>query len=166
MRHTHIKLTERGDGLSSAPAEPARRRAPRGRGESTTGARSGGLRTIETVGAQTVANTLHIMAKTCYCPWDLSLVPKLERRAEALAGTFKAQCVVNTLWAYATMGLEPRAGLMRELEGRMGPRARRGHFSVIIESRIQLQAFMKDNPSWLSVCTRTRVQRHTRISVT
>jgi hypothetical protein len=66
--------------------------------------------TIETFGAQTVANTLHVMAKTCYCPWDLYLVPKLERRAEALAGTFKAKCVANMLWAYATMGLEPGAG--------------------------------------------------------
>jgi hypothetical protein len=37
---------------------------------------------------------------------------------EALAGTFNAQGVANTLWAYATMGREPGAGLMRELEGR------------------------------------------------
>ncbi len=35
-----------------------------------------------------------------------------------MAGTFKAQGVANTLWAYATMGREPGAGLMRELEGR------------------------------------------------
>jgi hypothetical protein len=42
----------------------------------------------------------------------------LEGRAEALAGTFKAQNVANTLWAYATMGREPGAGLMRGLEGR------------------------------------------------
>ena len=39
-------------------------------------------------------------------------------RSEALAGTFNAQEVANTLWAYATMGREPGAGLMRELEGR------------------------------------------------
>ena len=38
--------------------------------------------------------------------------------AEALAGTFNAQAVANTLWAYASMGREPGAGLMRELEGR------------------------------------------------
>jgi len=38
--------------------------------------------------------------------------------AEALAGTFKAQNVANTLWAYATMVREPGAGVMRELEGR------------------------------------------------
>jgi len=43
---------------------------------------------------------------------------ELEGRAEALAGTFKAQEVANTLWAYATMGQEPGAGLMRGLEGR------------------------------------------------
>jgi hypothetical protein len=29
----------------------------------------------------------------------------LERRAEALAGTFNEQDVANTLWAYATMGM-------------------------------------------------------------
>jgi hypothetical protein len=31
----------------------------------------------------------------------------LEGRAEALSGTFKTKEVANTLWAYATMGLEP-----------------------------------------------------------
>ena len=35
-----------------------------------------------------------------------------------MAGTFKAQNVANTLWAYATMGREPGSGLMRVLEGR------------------------------------------------
>jgi hypothetical protein len=43
----------------------------------------------------------------------------LEGRAEALAGTFKAQEVANILWAYATMGREPGKGLMTELEGRL-----------------------------------------------
>ena len=33
-------------------------------------------------------------------------------------GTFSAQRVANTLWAYATMGREPGAGVMRGLEGR------------------------------------------------
>jgi len=33
----------------------------------------------------------------------------LEGQAEALAGTFIAQGVANTLWAYATMGWEPGA---------------------------------------------------------
>jgi hypothetical protein len=42
----------------------------------------------------------------------------LEGRAEAVAGTFNAQEVANTLWAYATMGRVPGAGLMRGLEGR------------------------------------------------
>ena len=37
---------------------------------------------------------------------------------ETLAGTFNAQAVANTLWAYAKMGREPGSGLMRELEGR------------------------------------------------
>jgi len=39
-------------------------------------------------------------------------------RGVDLAGTFNAQDVANTLRAYATMGREPGAGLMRELEGR------------------------------------------------
>ena len=42
---------------------------------------------------------------------------ELEGRAEALAGTFNAQGVANTLWAYATMGREPGAGVMRGLDG-------------------------------------------------
>ena len=49
------------------------------------------------------------MAKSRYRAWDRTLVPKLEGRAEALAGTFNAQNVANTLWAYATMGREPAA---------------------------------------------------------
>jgi hypothetical protein len=35
------------------------------------------------------------------------MIRVLERRAEALVGTFNAQGVVNTLWAYATMYLDP-----------------------------------------------------------
>jgi len=35
-----------------------------------------------------------------------------------LSGTFNAQGVANTLWAYATMGRAPGAGVMRALEGR------------------------------------------------
>ena len=46
------------------------------------------------------------------------MMGKLEGRAEALVGTFNAQEVANTLWAYATMGREPGAGLMWGLEGR------------------------------------------------
>jgi hypothetical protein len=42
----------------------------------------------------------------------------LEGRAEALAGTFNEQGVANTLWAYATMGRSPGAGVMRVMEGR------------------------------------------------
>jgi hypothetical protein len=75
------------------------------------------LRTIDAFGAQEISNTLHIMAKSRYRPWDQTLVPKLDGRAEALAGTFNSQDVANTLWAYATMGREPCLGVMRELEG-------------------------------------------------
>ena len=38
--------------------------------------------------------------------------------AQALEGTFNAQEVENTLWAYATMGRVPWAGVMRDLDGR------------------------------------------------
>jgi hypothetical protein len=41
----------------------------------------------------------------------------LMRALEVRAGTFNAQDVANTLWAYATMGRKPGAGLMR-VEGR------------------------------------------------
>jgi hypothetical protein len=40
----------------------------------------------------------------------------LEGQAEALTGTFKAQDMANTLWAYAKMGREPGAGMMSALE--------------------------------------------------
>jgi len=58
------------------------------------------------------------MAKSRYRPWDRTLVPELEGRAEALAGTFNAQDVANTLWAYARMERKPGAAVMMELEGR------------------------------------------------
>jgi hypothetical protein len=51
-------------------------------------------------------------------PWDPALVPTLEERAEALAGTLNEQDVANTLWAYVRMGRVSGAGLMRVLEGR------------------------------------------------
>jgi hypothetical protein len=82
------------------------------------------LRLIDDFEAQHIANILHIMAKARYHPRDQSLVPTLEGRVEALACTFNAlnvhanaQNVANTLWAIATMGREPRVGMMRELEG-------------------------------------------------
>jgi hypothetical protein len=52
----------------------------------------------------------------------------LEGRAEALVGTFIAQEVANTLWAYATMGWEPGVGMMRALEGRAEPQQQQDKF--------------------------------------
>ena len=75
------------------------------------------LHNIEDFESQTLANTLHAMAKARYTPTNPLVIGALERRAEALAGTFNAQGVANTLWAYATMGRKPGAGLMKELEG-------------------------------------------------
>ena len=42
----------------------------------------------------------------------------LEGQTESVAGAFNMQEFVNTLWAYARMGLEPGSGLMVVLEGR------------------------------------------------
>ena len=39
----------------------------------------------------------------------------LEGRGEAVAGTFNAQEVTSTLWAYAKMGREPGVGVKRAL---------------------------------------------------
>jgi hypothetical protein len=58
------------------------------------------------------------MAKSRYRPCNRTLVPKLGGRAEALAGSLNAQGMANTLWAYAAMGREPRAGVIQALEGR------------------------------------------------
>jgi hypothetical protein len=69
-------------------------------------------------GAREIANTMHAMAKAHYTPTNPLVLEALEQRAEALGGTFKAQNVANTLWAYATMGQEPGAGVMRGREGR------------------------------------------------
>jgi hypothetical protein len=78
------------------------------------------LHNIGDFNPQTLANTLHAnaKAKAHYTPTNPLVLEALERRAEAVAGTFEAQNVANTLWAYATMGREPGAGLMRALEGR------------------------------------------------
>ena len=70
--------------------------------------------------AKEVVNILHAMAKTRYNTENSKLITLLYDRAEAVAGTFNAQAVANTLWAYATMGREPGAVLMRELAGLMG----------------------------------------------
>ena len=41
---------------------------------------------------------------------------KLEEQAEGLVHAFNSQGVANTLWAYATLGMQPGEGLMRKLE--------------------------------------------------
>jgi len=100
---------------------------PRGLAERATQVlEAAAMRHMHTCDAQHVANLLHIMAKTRYRPWDPTLFPKLEGRAEALAGTFNSQNVTNMLWAHATMGREPGARLMRELEGRVEALCGRG----------------------------------------
>ena len=53
----------------------------------------------------------------------------MQGRGEELTFTFEAQGVVNTLWAYATMGRVPKEGLMRAREGR-GELAEAGTFNV------------------------------------
>ena len=50
--------------------------------------------------------------------------PEALAQSEAVAGTFNAQGVANTLWAYARMGREPGGGMMSALEGRAQALAR------------------------------------------
>jgi len=76
------------------------------------------LRTINVFGTQELANIMHAMAKAHYTPTNPLVLGPLEQHTEALADTFNTQDVANTIWAYATMGREPGAGLMRVLEGR------------------------------------------------
>ena len=78
------------------------------------------LRTMPEFEAQTVANTLHIMAKTRYRPADPRLLPELDRKVEEVVRKYNAQELSNTLWAYATMGRGPGERVMGMLEGRMG----------------------------------------------
>ncbi len=77
------------------------------------------LRRMPEMEARNVADMLHIIAKSRYSPWDPALVPKLEGQAVAVVGTFSAQGVTNTLWAFATMGREPGARLRCSLEERI-----------------------------------------------
>ncbi len=76
------------------------------------------LQNIEDFELQQITNTLHAMAKARYTPTNPLVLDVLEQQAEAVAGTMNAQGVANTLWANATMGREPGAGMMRVLEGR------------------------------------------------
>ena len=76
------------------------------------------LRTINVFGTQELANIMHAMAKAHYTPTNPLVLGPLEQHTEALADTFNPQAVANTRWAYATMGREPGAGLLRVLEGR------------------------------------------------
>jgi hypothetical protein len=57
------------------------------------------LRTINVFGAREIANTMHAMAKAHYTPAAPLVLEALENQAEAeaVAGTFKAQEVANTL---------------------------------------------------------------------
>ncbi len=70
------------------------------------------LLTINVFKPQQLGNTMHVMAKAHYTPTNPLVLEALEQQAESVVGTFNAQNMVNTLWAYATMGLtqvnEPR----------------------------------------------------------
>ena len=77
------------------------------------------LQTMEDFGPQAIGNTLHIMAKKRYRPANAALLPALEGRLRAVAGESKPQAIANTLWAYATLGKRPGAGVVGALEGRL-----------------------------------------------
>jgi hypothetical protein len=51
------------------------------------------LRTIDAFGAQHVSNTLHIMAKRRYRPWERTLIPELETRR-----TWQTRCGRMRRW--------------------------------------------------------------------
>ena len=102
-----LPLQDRRDGASRGEVEQALRSLE-----------LSALQNIEDFGSREIANTLHAMAKSRYRLSDRSVLAALERQAEAVAGSFNAQDVANTLWAYATMRREPGAGVMRGLEQR------------------------------------------------
>jgi hypothetical protein len=59
------------------------------------------------------------MAKKRYRPANAALLPALEGRLRAVAGESNPQAIANTLWAYATLGERPGAGVVGALEGRL-----------------------------------------------
>ena len=76
------------------------------------------LQNMDAFEPRQLASTLHAMAKFRYRPFNPRFLEALEQQTFAVAGTFNALNVANTLWAYATMGRQPGEGLMRVLEGR------------------------------------------------
>ena len=73
------------------------------------------LQTVEDFGARGIANTLHSMAKARYRPTRAVLLCELGDRLRAVKGECKPQEIANTLWAYATMGERPGAGVVGAL---------------------------------------------------
>ena len=73
-----------------------------------------------------VFNTLHIIAKTYYRPWDRALVPELEGRAEALANTFQRAGGGKHVVGVCEDWVERESGarMIRELEGQAAALAR------------------------------------------
>ncbi len=68
------------------------------------------LHNMQDFGSQGIANTLHIMVKQRYKGTGPLLMTK-ERR-EVISGEFNSQTVVNTLWAFTTMGTKPGERMM------------------------------------------------------
>ena len=67
---------------------------------------------IPMFGARECANTLHTLAKTRHRPPCVLVLCALEARALAVLGDFNPQNIANTLWAFATLGLQPSEELM------------------------------------------------------
>ena len=121
LRHGHCNK-ERGNGRDSRDQDADRTKHAGGR-EREQNRESGGVRggdaggyRRDDKGRKDGGSDAHGRHTDCY--GDRREETFRVGTAEALAGTFKAQNVANTLWAYATMGREPGAGVMRELEGR------------------------------------------------
>ena len=77
------------------------------------------LQTMEDFDARGIANTLHGMAKARYRPTRAALLYELGVRLREVARDCEPQHIANTLWAYATMGERPGAGVVGALEGRL-----------------------------------------------
>ena len=67
-----------------------------------------------------VSNILHAIAKAKAADTGSmkQLVNKLMAKATPVSQSFDPQAVANTVWALATMGVTPEAGLLRAMQGR------------------------------------------------
>ena len=73
----------------------------------------------DSLGGRGLATILHALARHRRSPSNTHLLPALEGRLRAVAGQCDPQAISNTLWAYATLGERPGAGVVQALEARL-----------------------------------------------